>query len=64
MAMLILLALATMAAAVAVAVAECVDGRAVDNVRMLIADAVQNAKAGHPGMASAWRRWVIISTDM
>ncbi|KAK1260184.1 hypothetical protein QJS04_geneDACA002099 [Acorus gramineus] len=43
---------------------ECVDGRAVDNVRMLMADAVQNAKAWHPGMASAWRRWVIISTDM
>ncbi|KAK1260185.1 hypothetical protein QJS04_geneDACA002098 [Acorus gramineus] len=30
---------------------ECIDRRAVDNVRMLIVDAVQNAKAGHPGMA-------------
>ncbi|KAK1283800.1 hypothetical protein QJS10_CPB21g00359 [Acorus calamus] len=30
---------------------ECIDRRAVDNVRMLIVDAVQNAKTGHPGMA-------------
>ncbi|KAI3416678.1 Transketolase [Psidium guajava] len=28
-----------------------VDQRCVDNVRMLIVDSVQNAKAGHPGMA-------------
>nr|XP_010918808.1 transketolase, chloroplastic [Elaeis guineensis] len=28
-----------------------IDRRAVDNVRMLIVDAVQHAKAGHPGMA-------------
>lgn len=28
-----------------------VDKKCVDNVRMLIVDAVQNAKAGHPGMA-------------
>ncbi|KAJ4828215.1 hypothetical protein Tsubulata_046109, partial [Turnera subulata] len=28
-----------------------VDERCVDNVRMLIVDAVQNAKTGHPGMA-------------
>ncbi|KAF6167813.1 hypothetical protein GIB67_027591 [Kingdonia uniflora] len=28
-----------------------VDARCVDNIRMLIVDAVQNAKAGHPGMA-------------
>ncbi|RRT52258.1 hypothetical protein B296_00038517 [Ensete ventricosum] len=28
-----------------------VDRRAVDNVRMLIVDAVQHAQAGHPGMA-------------
>ncbi|XP_039158748.1 uncharacterized protein LOC120288707 [Eucalyptus grandis] len=28
-----------------------VDKRCVDNVRMLIVDSVQNAKAGHPGMA-------------
>ncbi|KAJ4838141.1 hypothetical protein Tsubulata_035228 [Turnera subulata] len=28
-----------------------IDKRCVDNVRMLIVDAVQNAKAGHPGMA-------------
>ncbi|KAH9703821.1 transketolase [Citrus sinensis] len=30
---------------------ELVDKRCVDNIRMLIVDAVQNAKAGHPGMA-------------
>ncbi|XP_022879243.1 transketolase, chloroplastic-like [Olea europaea var. sylvestris] len=30
---------------------ELVDKRAVDNIRMLIVDAVQNSKAGHPGMA-------------
>ncbi|KAJ0044783.1 hypothetical protein Pint_06021 [Pistacia integerrima] len=30
---------------------EMVDKRCADNVRMLIVDAVQNAKAGHPGMA-------------
>ncbi|XP_043699832.1 transketolase, chloroplastic-like [Telopea speciosissima] len=30
---------------------EMVDRRCVDNVRMLIVDAVQQAKAGHPGMA-------------
>ncbi|KAL5800290.1 hypothetical protein ACOSQ4_033174 [Xanthoceras sorbifolium] len=29
---------------------ELVDKRCVDNIRMLIVDAVQNAKAGHPGM--------------
>ena len=28
-----------------------VDQRCVDNIRMLIVDAVQNVKAGHPGMA-------------
>ncbi|KAF9598044.1 hypothetical protein IFM89_023821 [Coptis chinensis] len=28
-----------------------VDQRCVDNIRMLILDSVQNAKAGHPGMA-------------
>ncbi|KAL8052106.1 hypothetical protein ABFX02_06G191600 [Erythranthe guttata] len=30
---------------------ELVDRRCVDNVRMLIVDSVQRAKAGHPGMA-------------
>ncbi|XP_051130813.1 transketolase, chloroplastic-like [Andrographis paniculata] len=30
---------------------EIVDRRGVDNLRMLIVDSVQNAKAGHPGMA-------------
>ncbi|KAL2525857.1 Transketolase-1 [Abeliophyllum distichum] len=30
---------------------ELVDMRAVDNIRMLIVDAVQKSKAGHPGMA-------------
>nr|POF09204.1 transketolase, chloroplastic [Quercus suber] len=30
---------------------ELVDKRCVDNVRMLIVDSVQHAKAGHPGMA-------------
>ncbi|KAK2968169.1 hypothetical protein RJ640_018262 [Escallonia rubra] len=30
---------------------ELMDRRGVDNVRMLIVDAVQHAKAGHPGMA-------------
>ncbi|CAK9136099.1 unnamed protein product [Ilex paraguariensis] len=30
---------------------DLVDKRCVDNVRMLIVDAVQNSKAGHPGMA-------------
>ncbi|KAL6552779.1 hypothetical protein OROHE_008143 [Orobanche hederae] len=30
---------------------ELVDRRCVDNLRMLIVDSVQNAKAGHPGMA-------------
>ncbi|XP_026416511.1 transketolase 10-like [Papaver somniferum] len=30
---------------------ELVDKRCVDNIRMLIIDSVQNAKAGHPGMA-------------
>ncbi|KAK0593204.1 hypothetical protein LWI29_032833 [Acer saccharum] len=29
---------------------ELVDKRCVDNIRMVIVDAVQNAKAGHPGM--------------
>ncbi|KAJ7970504.1 transketolase, chloroplastic-like [Quillaja saponaria] len=30
---------------------DLVDKRCVDNIRMLIVDTVQNAKAGHPGMA-------------
>ncbi|PIA37310.1 hypothetical protein AQUCO_03000125v1 [Aquilegia coerulea] len=30
---------------------DLVDKRCVDNIRMLIVDSVQNAKAGHPGMA-------------
>lgn len=30
---------------------ELIDKRCVDNMRMLMVDAVQNSKAGHPGMA-------------
>lgn len=33
------------------ALQELVDKRAVDNVRMLVVDAVQEARAGHPGTA-------------
>ncbi|KAK2634030.1 hypothetical protein Ddye_028822 [Dipteronia dyeriana] len=38
---------------------ELVDKRCVDNIRMLIVDAVQNAKAGHPGMAEVGDRFVL-----
>ncbi|ERM94879.1 hypothetical protein AMTR_s00009p00124420 [Amborella trichopoda] len=30
---------------------DLIDCRVIDNIRMLIVDSVQNAKAGHPGMA-------------